>query len=159
MKKRIGIILLSLGIIGMLSGCGSEVSLDNDQSVDIHAMASELQSGLTFEDSLSELATDVALSYYGLEKEAVKDSVVILSTGATAEEIAIFEASSDTYIQVVKLACDTRKSKQTVSYADYKPEEVSRLDDAIILTSGRYVIYCVTDDTDKAEDIIDNYFK
>lgn len=159
MKKKIAIFLLSLGVIGMLSGCGSEISVGEEDAIDIHAMAGDLQENLTFEDSLSELKTDVGLNYYGISSETVKDSVVILSTGATAEEIAIFEASSKDYVKVIELACDTRKNKQTVSYSDYKPEETSRLDHTIIETSGNYVIYCVADDTKKAEEIIDRYFK
>ena len=42
---------------------------------------------------------------------------------------------------------------------DYKPSETSRLDKAIIKEDGNYVVYCVTDDTDKANEIIDKYFK
>ncbi len=158
MKKKTGIFIVLLCMLSILAGCGSEVSVGNEKTIDIHAMANELQNGLTFEDSLSELETDVALSYYGISRETVKDSVVILSTGATAEEIAIFEAANKDYLKVIELACNTRKEKQTVSYAEYKPEETGRLDHTIIKTSGNYVIYCVTDDTDKAEAIIDQYF-
>lgn len=158
MKKRITIFMLLLGMLTVMAGCGSEVSVGED-SIDIHAMANELKSNLIFQDSLSEIDTDVALNYYGISSEMVKDSVAILSTGATAEEIAIFQASSKDYVKVIELACETRKSKQTISYADYKPEETSRLDHAIIETNGLYVIYCVADDTKKAEEIIDNYFK
>lgn len=156
MKKKIAVILAAFGMIGVLAGCESEISTGN---VDIQSMAEELQTNLEFEDTMSLIETDVALSYYGIDAEAVDDCVVLISTGATAEEIAIFEAASDDYVEAIQLACETRQNKQTASYADYKPEEVSRLDNAIIETTGRYIIYCVADDNDKAEEIIDSYFK
>ena len=114
---------------------------------------------MTFEDSLSELDTNVALTYYGIDADKVKNSVVVVSTGATAEEIAVFEAADQSSADAIKSACEDRKAKQTTSYADYKPSETSRLDKAIIKEDGNYVVYCVTDDTDKANEIIDKYFK
>lgn len=159
MKKKIVIFLLSLSIFSMMCGCGTEVSIGEDEPIDIHAMASDLQTGLTFEDSLSELNTDVGLNYYGISNDMVKDSVVILSTGATAEEIAIFEARTKDYAKVIELACNTRKEKQYVSYSDYKPEETSKLDHTIVKTNGNIIVYCVANDYKKAEQIIDGYFK
>ena len=127
--------------------------------INVTDMANELKNGLTFEDSLSELDTNVALTYYGIDADKVKNSVVVVSTGATAEEIAVFEAADQSSSDAVKSACEDRKAKQTTSYADYKPSETSRLDKAIIKEDGNYVVYCVTDDTDKANEIIDKYFK
>lgn len=163
MKKKLLKVCALLGALTMLVGCETTVSGENEDTssltVDVSAMANELKSGLTFEDSLSELDQSVALSYYGIDAEDVTTSVVMVSTGATAEEIAVFEAADADAADAIKAACDSRKEKQTTSYADYKPSETSRLDKAIIKQDGNYVVYLVADDTDKANEIIDNYFK
>ena len=158
MKNQILKMCAILGIAGMLAGGGNG---DSKEALNINVtdMANELKNGLTFEDSLSELDTNVALTYYGIDADKVKNSVVVVSTGATAEEIAVFEAADQSSADAVKSACEDRKAKQTTSYADYKPSETSRLDKAIIKEDGNYVVYCVTDDTDKANEIIDKYFK
>ena len=158
MKNQILKMCAILGIAGMLAGCGTTVGGNGDSkealNINVTDMANELKNGLTFEDSLSELVT-----YYGIDADKVKNSVVVVSTGATAEEIAVFEAADQSSADAVKSACEDRKAKQTTSYADYKPSETSRLDKAIIKEDGNYVVYCVTDDTDKANEIIDKYFK
>ena len=163
MKNQILKMCAILGIAGMLAGCGTTVGGNGDSKealkINVTDMANELKNGLTFEDSLSELDTNVALTYYGIDADKVKKSVVVVSTGATAEEIAVFEAADQSSADAVKSACEDRKAKQTTSYADYKPSETSRLDKAIIKEDGNYVVYCVTDDTDKANEIIDKYFK
>ncbi len=163
MKNKILKMCAILGIAGMLAGCDTTVGGNGDSkealNINVTDMANELKNGLTFEDSLSELDTNVALTYYGIDADKVKNSVVVVSTGATAEEIAVFEAADQSSADAVKSACEDRKAKQTTSYADYKPSETSRLDKAIIKEDGNYVVYCVTDDTDKANEIIDKYFK
>ena len=150
MKNQILKMCAILGIAGMLAGCGTTVGGNGDSkealNINVTDMANELKNGLTFEDSLSELDTNVALTYYGIDADKVKNSVVVVSTD---------QSSAD----AVKSACEDRKAKQTTSYADYKPSETSRLDKAIIKEDGNYVVYCVTDDTDKANEIIDKYFK
>lgn len=163
MKKKL--CLAATALLLLLCGCSSEVSTggsDNaqtDKTYDIDKAAEEVKNGITFEDSLSQLDTDVALSYYGISSEDVKDSVVMISTGATSEEIAIFEAVDAEKVQTVKTACEARRNKQIDSYNDYKPSEISRLNGAIIKEYGNYVVYCVVDDNIKAEEILDNYFK
>ena len=164
MKNQILKMCAILGIAGMLAGCGTTVGGNGDSkealNINVTDMANELKNGLNvLKNSLSELDTNVALTYYGIDADKVKNSVVVVSTGATAEEIAVFEAADESSADAVKSACEDRKAKQTTSYADYKPSETSRLDKAIIKEDGNYVVYCVTDDTDKANEIIDKYFK
>ncbi len=163
MRKRVLKVCAALCTAGLLAGCGTTVSTGDGSGdaldINVTEMANELKSGLTFEDSLSELDAGMALTYYGIDAEDIKESVVIISTGATAEEIAVFEAVDKDAAADVKAACEERKEKQTTSYSDYKPSEVSRLDKAIIKEDGNYIVYCVADDTDKANELIDKYFK
>lgn len=88
MKNQILKMCAILGIAGMLAGCGTTVGGNGDSKealkINVTDMANELKNGLTFEDSLSELDTNVALTYYGIDADKVKNSVVVVSTGATA---------------------------------------------------------------------------
>ena len=45
------------------------------------------------------------------------------------------------------------------TWQDYKPEEVSRVDKAVIKKSGKYVVFCIADDKDAVSAVIDKYFK
>lgn len=164
LAAAIGLVLVS-GCSSEVSTGGSDGSADKNNSeessapVDIEKAAAEILSEVEFEDTLTELETDTALAYYGISSDDVSDSVVMISTGATAEEIAIFEAFDASGAEDIKGACEARQDKQITSYNDYKPSEVSRLEDAIIYVNGNYVVYCVVDDTDKTEEILEKYFK
>ncbi len=159
MKRKFLNICVVTAITAMLAGCGTTVSTGEATDVDVSEMANKLYTDLTFEDTLSELNEDTALSYYGIAQDDVAESVVMVSTGATAEEIAVFEAVDETAAENIEAACEDRLEKQINSYNDYKPAEISRLDNAIIEVSGNYIVYCVADDTDAVNEIIDEYFK
>ena len=59
MRKRVLKVCAALCTAGLLAGCGTTVSTEggSGEALDINVteMANELKSGLTFEDSLSEL--------------------------------------------------------------------------------------------------------
>ena len=126
MKKLCAIFSLA----GMLAGCGTTVGgaggSKEDLNINVKDMANELKSGLTFEDTLSELDTGMALTYYGIDADSVKDSVIIVSTGATAEEIAVFEAAdSDAADQPVKTEKKNRQHHMQIT-SHPKPDVLTR---------------------------------
>ena len=47
-----------------------------------------------------------------------------------------------------------RVESQSTLFASYNAPEVAKLDAAILKTKGNYVVFCVTDDTAKANEII-----
>ena len=85
MKKLVKLCAI-FSLAGMLAGCGTTVGgaggSKEDLNINVKDMANELKSGLTFEDTLSELDAGMALTYYGIDADSVKDSVIIVSTGA-----------------------------------------------------------------------------
>ena len=52
-----------------------------------------------------------------------------------------------------------QQQKRDKTWQDYKPEEVSRVDKAVIKKSGKYVVFCIADDKDAVSAVIDKYFK
>ncbi len=157
--KKIIFLLLVCSMLGILAGCGDnkekEEKSDNVE-ISVGDLAEKLSTELTFEDSLSKLDNAVALKYYGIDEASVKDCAIYISTGATAEEIAVFEANSADDADAILAACQDRKNKQVTSYSDYKPSEVDRLEHFVMSREGNYVVFCVNDDIEKAQEIINN---
>jgi hypothetical protein len=135
------------------SGCGNGTSQD-EKKPDVHEIAEMLLDEITFEDNLSEVVSARALDYYSINSQDVEDSVTYMSTGATAEELAIFEATSETEARYIYTCMEGRRDSQIKTFMDYKSQEVTRLDEAIIYIHGKYVVYMVCDDTEKASGII-----
>ena len=86
----------------------------------------------------------------------VKNYVIYIGSGATAEEIAIITLKNSSDEADVKAALEKRVEEQKQNFANYVPEEVSRLEKSIIKSNEKYVVLCVSNDN-QAEKIIDKY--
>ena len=82
-----------------------------------------------------------------------------MSSGSTAEEVAVFTAPDEATASTMKNNVQEFLNDQKTSFEDYIPEEAQRIDDAVLVVKGNYVILCVSGDSDKAQEIIDNAFK
>ena len=54
-------------------------------------------------------------------------------------------------------AADTRVDNEKVSFKDYVPAEMPKLEKAVITVNGDTVILCVSSDPDKAKEVIASF--
>lgn len=154
MKKLVAIIMMVCMTLSLTVGCGEEAV-----TVDVKQMAADLKANLEFVDELSEVDTETALALYGLTTEQVPNSSVYMSSMATAEEIAVFEAKDSETLEQVKAAVDQRIVDQRKAYEDYVPGELEKLTDPTIVVKGNYVVLCVSDDDDASKKEIESLMK
>lgn len=151
--KRIISIFISVAMIGLLlTGCGG-----SEKTKEITASPAELAESLSKTasgDTLSAVNADILVSTYLVDAEKIEDSAAYLGTGATACEAVVIKCSDDSYPSEVKKLFETRVKNQSNLYASYNAGEVENLDNAIIKTSGKYAVLCVTNDTEAAEKIL-----
>lgn len=156
MKKK-NIFLKLVAICSMASvlllGCGSSSPV----SVDTAALTTSLTSDISYDNELSELSEEDITNYVTVE-DGVK-GVMYMSSGSTAEEVAVFTAPDEATASTMKNNVQEFLNDQKTSFEDYIPEEAQRIDDAVLVVNGNYVILCVSGDSDKAQEIIDNAFK
>ena len=156
MKKK-NIFLKLVAICSMASvlllGCGSSSPV----SVDTAALTTSLTSDISYDNELSELSEDDITNYVTVE-DGVK-GVMYMRSGSTAEEVAVFTAPDEATASTMKNNVQEFLNDQKTSFEDYIPEEAQRIDDAVLVVKGNYVILCVSGDSDKAQEIIDNAFK
>ena len=149
-KKTLSI-ALSIIMSAMLFGCSSQ---EDTVCIDIDALSGELLEKAEFEDELSPIDDTMIKKLYNIE-DYVKAKVYI-SSGATAEEIAVFEFDGT---QAAKAGLDNaeiRIQERRIDFESYIPKEVKKLDNAIANRFGKYVIVCVSNGN-KAEKIITQY--
>lgn len=150
-KSRLTAVLAALVIL--TAGCGG----DKAKEIDAKALAGSLLSEVTYEDELQELSEQMAAMQFDTE-DGVK-IYLYMGGGATAEEVAVFEAPDE---EAAKKQLDHVKDfvdDQIETERDYRPEEVKRLEAAVLERRGKYVILCVSSDSDKAKEIIEKAFK
>lgn len=123
--------------------------------VDAKTVADALLAEGDFKDNLAEVDTTMALTrLYGLDPEQIEDSMFYTNSQATAEEIAVIKVKSEDYVETVKVAYETRIADQKTACESYLPDEMPKLDAAVVYSNGNYVVLCVSNDSDKATEII-----
>ena len=153
--KRLVLILVAAMMLCV--GCGGKDSSEKEHSFDVAALSGELKSGIQFEDELNESRDAIFFKIYGISEDLVVKQSSYFSTNATTEEISVVECKDEDAAKEVKAAFDKRVESQKEVFKSYAPDEVSRLDKAVVKTIGKYAVLCVTADYDKANDIIDKY--
>ena len=128
------------------------------KSVDVQQVADGLIQSVRFKDQMSSLKQETAVKIYGMEAGDVVKAGVYESTGATAEEVAAFEAKDAAAAGRVKEKVGERIEAQKAGFKDYQPAEMTKLEDPVVVAKGSYVILCVSDDNAGAQKVIDGYF-
>lgn len=154
MKKRIACFLAVLLLF--TAGCSKQSSTVN---LDVDGLADQIIKAVKFSDQMSVIKQKTAVTIYGLDEKDVVKSKVYESTGATAEEVAVFEGKDETAAANINKAALNRVETQRTSYKDYQPKEIEKLKNPLIVTKGKYVILCIADDTSPAQKAIDEAAK
>jgi len=150
MKKAIILICIAAALLSMCA-CGKTIELD------VKAAAAELVEKVEYQDTLYELPENMLPTLYGITDGMT--GAAYAGSGATAEEVAVFDAGSDKTAEELMKTMQTRLDDRAESYANYMPDEVFKIENAVLQQHGKYVILCVTDDTDSAKAVIDGLVK
>lgn len=155
MKKAILflLILASLALCACSGGGKEKEALPSPA-----ALAAELLASGAYSEALEPADGDVGCFLYALQESDAPGMVFYFSGGSTAEEIAVFPCADEAALTRVQAECGTRLELQIRLFADYKPEEVPKLEGALVLTRDNTVILCVAADYDKARAVLDRYF-
>lgn len=153
MKKLILSVLLTVGVTcTFLAGCGSK-----EANFDVKALGADLNSKITYQDTLSELDLDMASMFLNLSDVNVTSSSIYEGSGATAEEIVVLECATAEDAAKAKEVLQTRVSEQIESFTDYVPAELTKLNSAVIKVNGKYAVLSVCDTPEEASKIISEY--
>lgn len=123
-------------------------------------VAEKLTHSIKFSDQLTKLNDKAAARLYGLDMDKLGSQAVYVGTaGATPEEVAVWKAKDDSYVKTIEKAAKDRISNQKESFKDYVPKEMPKLENAVVKTSGKTVILCVSGNSEKANSVIKSFEK
>lgn len=154
MKKHISIvttIVLVMAMAAAMLGCGSS------KAMNVSEVSDRLLKEITYQDDLSKIDLDTAAMFFNLSDIDIKDAAIYETSGWTAEEIVVIECSSASEADKAKAMLETRLEEQKTNYVDYVPEEMEKLNAAVIVESGNFAILSVSNEPDKAKSIIGEY--
>lgn len=152
--RTIKIILVLCCLCVLLAGCGKE-----NITIDVAGLADELKNTVPFSDSLEEMSEAAFKLKYEIDEADIVSKKIYIGSGATAEEIAVFEAKDEEAAARILSAVNLHVEEQIHEYTNYNPDELKKLNDSVKLQKGKYVILCVSDYSDTAKSCINQYTK
>ncbi len=155
MKKRIFCLLTAaLLLLAAVSACAKQ---GGGKPADVEKIADEIIRSVKFSDQMSALEKKTAVKLYGLDEADVAKAKVYESTGATAEEVAAFEAKDEAAAKRIRAAAAERVEDQKAAFADYQPREMTKLKTPLLVQDGKYVLLVVADDISAARKVAGQY--
>lgn len=135
----------------------SDNSKNAGKTLDVNALVQKVEKEVQFESKLEKLDDSVAS---GMVKTASGTGLQIyLGNGTYADELIVMTGKSEK---------DAKENQQNVkkhfedmkkSFEDYLPKEANKIDKAVIIRCGSYIIACVTADYENAKDVITKAIK
>ncbi|MEA4893052.1 MAG: DUF4358 domain-containing protein [Peptococcaceae bacterium] len=151
--------LLMLGFfLVSLTACGGGQETPQEEEpetqIDLSSVTERLLTEVPYEEELVPVAPEVFFDLFGVAEEDVAEQYNYFSGGATAEEIVVMKAVGREALDRLVKAAENRIAYQKDIYASYAPEEVVRLNNAVLLTEGDSLFLCISADSDKAREVI-----
>jgi hypothetical protein len=157
-KTKISTAVVSFVLVFALAACGGDDGR-NAKEIDMRALAEMLIVGIAFDDQMEIASDDAFYALYAVDSadDSVADFVLFTSTGATAEEVSVIEARNDESADRVLEFALGRIASQKSEFENYAPEEMVKLNDPVLVRSGKYIIMCLSNDSATAKDIIEDF--
>ena len=149
--KKLLLALLSVSLLLSLAACGGKEEEKTPFSPD--DAATLLESG-AFSEVLEAIDADIACALYGIDETTVTGAAVYGSTGTTAEELAIFVLAGEESAQAALTALGYRVEDRAAAMASYLPNEVPKLENAILEQRGNTVLLVVASDYSPVDDFL-----
>ena len=153
-KKWTVALALVLLLTGLFSGCSSEV-----KDIDLNQLSEDLLSQISFDGTLVKLDDSVINNYFNFEDMNIFEEFLFYKDDFrdTAEEIALIKVKEDSQVSSVRSVVESHVSDLKEQVENYDPSDSFRIDNAVIKTSGNYVMLVITTEYEKAEEIINSY--
>lgn len=164
MKKKAIVILAVALFTTSVVGVACNNKAENTQNIEsvaaanISEIADKLKTEIKYDDKLSEMEEEsFPVVYDEIPRDKVKEMKVYLSSsGGTSEEIACFTAVDSEAASQIESGLKARIEAQKKSFENYVPEELKRLDKAVVVRNGENVYLSVSSNPEKAMNIIEN---
>ena len=132
-----------------LAGCGGEGAKEPfDPAVTVQTL---LDTPGVFTEDLERLDREVLDQLYGLEDRDVSQAVSWYSPGGTAEEATVLLFESETAASEFMEAAWGHIADQKEANESYRPQELPKLEKAVVERRGASLLVLVADDYDAAQ--------
>lgn len=126
--------------------------------LDTDVLAQTVLKEVSFDTKLAKADDTVTQSMVTAQSEDTKVSLY-MGEGTCADELMILEAADEEHAKDEVATVQSHLGAMQQSFQDYLPKEAKKIDDAVILQKGKYIIACVTADAANAKKVIEEQLK
>ena len=148
LKKFVSSVLCVL----MLVGCGSSTSAGKAAAAQAETIVSELNLG----DKMEKVEDRIIKGLFFFDEGTIKDSAVYIANDKSADIVAVFE-TDDTAAVMDKVNTYLATAKEQMQ--NYYPDEVFKIDNAIVQEAGNKVVLIVANDIENARKAAESVLK
>lgn len=158
MYKRKGVLkfIVTAVMIAAMLVSATACSRGRDYSLNEVQLAGKLLSEVNFDCELYQVQEESVDNFIALD--GVEKKIMYMGSGSYADSFGLFRLDS---AESAKAALDSVTSYLVDlqdSFKDYIPKEADKVQNAVTVQKGKYVIFCITSDGENAATIIEDSF-
>lgn len=136
-----------------LTACGKT---ENKTAVDVAALSEYIISNVSFEEQLEQVDSEFGMESFELSGVSA-ESAFYNSTGAVADICAVIKVENAADLPAVEAAVADKIQYLAEGYSDYGPEQVPKINSAVVLTADNTVVFIISNDNTAAEKTVRDY--
>jgi len=163
--KRVMALCMLLVMTLSLSACGGAQEDPAPRRFEVTDPQMLADAGV-FSEELEVLEGDIPfalylLADYGLTLKDLEECSAMRSAGATCEEVAVLVFDGDDAdarhekVELARQALEDYVQNQIDSNADYRPNEIPKLENALIEGRGNRIVLVVAEDVEQAKELLE----
>ncbi|MCI8441596.1 MAG: DUF4358 domain-containing protein [Provencibacterium sp.] len=156
-KKRTAVLLMTALLVftALFVGCSERES--GQEEIDLSAAAQSALSEAGFSEELVALDENTILRRYPTLDLTKVESYEVYVSGSmgTAEELGLFKAKSSGDLKDIRAAVDRRIEDLKLNFEDYRPDEMPKIEDAVIVEKGSYLLFAIVPESTAVRELFE----
>ncbi|MFH5836914.1 DUF4358 domain-containing protein [Proteiniclasticum sp. C24MP] len=162
MKKKLLGILLSAVMVVSLAACG-EQSTPEEGGQEVNVPVKEIGDKILEElewGSMIPLDDETLLQFYELDASLLEEyDANMPMMNVTTQEYSVFKVKDVKDVETVEAAIVKRAEAVQKSFEQYLPDQYENAKNYYTETNGKYLVFVIHENVEKAEEIFKGYFK
>ena len=141
-----------VSVLALASGCAAK-----NWTLDEEGLTNNLLESIKFDCTMYQVQTDRVADF--IEIENTEKQILYMGNGAYADSLGIFTLADESSAQTALETVNAYLEDLGNSFRDYLPDEAAEVDEAVTVQKGRFVVFCVSPDSQTAAQLIDAAIK